>query len=96
MLFSSTLLADCEPDPFTVATLMLKSLITRGRVVVALCVSPRARLLVAMWRDSLPKNSSRVSGSFRASADRFAGSRGDRKIQKNRSFPGQNRQFAPL
>jgi hypothetical protein len=25
MLFSSTLLADCEPDPFTVATLMLKS-----------------------------------------------------------------------
>jgi hypothetical protein len=36
MLFSSTLLADCEPDPFTVATLMLKSLITRGRVLVAL------------------------------------------------------------
>ena len=25
MLFSRTLLADCEPDPFTVATLMLKS-----------------------------------------------------------------------
>ena len=29
MLFSRTLLADCEPEPFTVATLMLKSLITR-------------------------------------------------------------------
>ncbi len=27
MLFSRTLLADCEPDPFTVATWMLKSLI---------------------------------------------------------------------
>ena len=26
MLFSRTLLADCEPDPFTVATIMLKSL----------------------------------------------------------------------
>ena len=25
MLFSRTLLADCEPEPFTVATLMLKS-----------------------------------------------------------------------
>ena len=29
MLFSRTLLADCEPEPFTVATLMLKSLTTR-------------------------------------------------------------------
>ncbi len=29
MLFSRTLLADCEPDPFTVATIMLKSLAAR-------------------------------------------------------------------
>src|SRR5579871_1854332 len=28
MLRNSTVLADCEPDPFTVATWMLKSLIT--------------------------------------------------------------------
>jgi hypothetical protein len=57
MLFSSTLLADCEPDPFTVATLMLKSLITRARVFVSPCNSPRAKSPVAMWRDSLQKNS---------------------------------------
>src|ERR1700677_5052676 len=57
MLFSSTLLADCEPDPFTVATLMLKSLITRLRVFVAPCASSRAKSPVAMWRDSLQKNS---------------------------------------
>jgi hypothetical protein len=37
MLFSSTLLADCEPEPFTVATLMLKSLITRLRALSAPC-----------------------------------------------------------
>ncbi len=37
MLFSSTLLADCEPDPFTVATLMLKSLTTRVGALIALC-----------------------------------------------------------
>jgi len=35
MLFKSTLLADCEPEPFTVATLMLKSLITRARVLLS-------------------------------------------------------------
>ena len=33
MLFSSTLLADCDPDPFTVATLMLKSLTMRWRAL---------------------------------------------------------------
>ncbi len=37
MLFSSTLLADCEPDPFTVATLMLKSLTTRFCALIAPC-----------------------------------------------------------
>jgi hypothetical protein len=35
MLFSKTLLADCEPEPFTVATLMLKSFVTRCRVLNA-------------------------------------------------------------
>src|ERR1035438_422267 len=34
MLFSRTLLADCEPDPFTVATLIVQSLITRSRTLV--------------------------------------------------------------
>ena len=29
MLFSRTLFADCEPDPFTVATIMLKSFTMR-------------------------------------------------------------------
>ena len=29
MLFSSTLFADCDPDPLTVATMMLKSLTMR-------------------------------------------------------------------
>src|ERR1700722_14254585 len=57
MLFSSTLLADCEPDPFTVATLMLKSLITRLRGLVAPLNSFGAAWLVAMGRDSLQKNS---------------------------------------
>src|ERR1700683_1753792 len=56
MLFSSTLLADCDPDPFTVATLMLKSLTMRRRAVLSPCSSPRARFPVAMWRDSLPNN----------------------------------------
>src|ERR1035441_8144538 len=57
MLFIRTLLADCEPEPFTVATLMLKSFVTRCREVVAPCASTRAELLVAIWRDSLPINS---------------------------------------
>jgi hypothetical protein len=35
MLLSRTLLADCEPEPFTVATLMLKSLTTREGASVA-------------------------------------------------------------
>src|SRR5271156_6352194 len=48
MLFSRTLLADCEPDPLTVATLMLKSLTTRLRGFVSLCNSLRAAWPVAM------------------------------------------------
>src|SRR5208283_1571259 len=72
MLFSSTLLADCEPDPFTVATLMLKSLITRARVFVPLCNSLRATSPVAMGRDSLPKNSSLVAGSIVCAVDLLA------------------------
>ena len=35
MLFSRTLLADCDPEPFTVATLMLKSFTTRSRTPIA-------------------------------------------------------------
>src|ERR1700679_1377688 len=50
MLFSSTLLADCEPDPFTVATLMLKSFVTRSRATNVPCSCPRARFPVAIWR----------------------------------------------
>jgi hypothetical protein len=57
MLFNRTLLADCEPDPFTVATLMLKSLITRFCAFVLLCDSLRAAWPVAMGWDSLQKNS---------------------------------------
>src|ERR1035437_8550464 len=53
MLFSRTLLADCEPEPFTVDTLMLKSFVTRCRVFVAPCALPRAGSPVAIWRDSL-------------------------------------------
>src|ERR1035437_3103072 len=64
MLFSSTLLADCEPDPFTVATLMLKSLVTRLRALIAPCSWPRARSPVAIWRDSLPKNSGKRLSFF--------------------------------
>ncbi len=37
MLFSSTLLADWEPDPFTVATLMLKSFVTRACELCSPC-----------------------------------------------------------
>ncbi len=37
MLLSSTLLADCDPDPFTVATLMLKSFAMRGRAMLSPC-----------------------------------------------------------
>ena len=45
MLFSSTLLADCEPDPFTVATLMLKSLTTRCRALMRPVLDPGPGLL---------------------------------------------------
>jgi hypothetical protein len=37
MLFSKTLLADCEPDPFTVATLMLKLFTTRRVALISPC-----------------------------------------------------------
>src|SRR5271157_3411394 len=64
MLFSRTLLADCEPEPFTVATLMLKSFVTRCRVFVAPCASSKAGLPVAIWRDSLQINSDKVNLSL--------------------------------
>src|ERR1700761_2254190 len=56
MLFSKTLLADCEPDPLTVATWMLKSLTTR---LEASCTDapeacwPSATSPVAIGRGSL-------------------------------------------
>ena len=56
MLFSSTLLEDCEPEPFTVATLMLKSLLTRLSAFNAPCFRSSAKFPVAIWPDSLPKN----------------------------------------
>src|ERR1700756_2104597 len=60
MLFSRTLLADCELDPFTVDTLMLKSVITRSCALISPCSCPRARSPVAIWRDSLRIDSERV------------------------------------
>jgi hypothetical protein len=61
MLFSSTRLADCDPDPFTVATWMLKSLMIR-LVDVGVCSAaelpapgaPTATSPVAIWPDSFP------------------------------------------
>jgi hypothetical protein len=61
MLLSSTRLADCDPDPFTVATWMLKSLMIR-LVEVGVCSAaelpapsaPTATSPVAIWPDSFP------------------------------------------
>ena len=66
MLRSSTLLADCEPDPFTVATWILKSLMTGFGAApdesffvpetgcpASMPALSRATSPVAMWRDSL-------------------------------------------
>ena len=61
MLFSSTRLADCDPDPFTVATWMLKSLMIR-LMDVGVCSAaelpapgaPTATSPVAIWPDSFP------------------------------------------
>src|SRR5579859_3843237 len=49
MLRSSTVLADCEPEPFTVATWMLKSLVLRfcGGVNPARSCTPKS-IVVAM------------------------------------------------
>src|ERR1700744_4128705 len=60
MLLSSTRLADCDPDPFTVATWMLKSFTIRLDVGVCRTAelpipgAPRAASPVAMWKDSFP------------------------------------------
>src|SRR5580698_4607234 len=56
MLLSSTLFADCDPDPFTVATWMLKSLITRLEASCADALEacwPSATSPVAIGRSSL-------------------------------------------
>ena len=60
MLLSSTRLADCDPDPFTVATWMLKSLMIRLEVGVCSAAelpapgAPTATSPVAIWPDSFP------------------------------------------
>jgi hypothetical protein len=60
MLLSSTRLADCDPDPFTVATWMLKSLMIRLEVGVCSAAelpapgAPTATFPVAIWPDSFP------------------------------------------
>src|ERR1700729_3886751 len=60
MLLSRTRLADCEPEPFTVATWMLKSLMTRLNVGVCSAAelpapgAPTATSPVAIWPDSFP------------------------------------------
>src|SRR5271156_4720941 len=60
MLLSSTRLADCDPDPFTVATWMLKSLMIRLDVGVCSAAelpalgAPTATSPVAIWPDSFP------------------------------------------
>jgi hypothetical protein len=60
MLLSSTRLADCDPDPFTVATWMLKSLMIRLDVGVCTAAelpapgAPTATSPVAIWPDSFP------------------------------------------
>ena len=59
MLFSRTLLADCEPDPFTVATLMLKSLTTRflraGRALFLTQSQVSCRHLAGFPSDEVPR-----------------------------------------
>src|ERR1700761_9029618 len=60
MLLSRTRLADCDPDPFTVATWILKSLMIRLDVGVCSAAelpapgAPTATSPVAMWPDSFP------------------------------------------
>jgi hypothetical protein len=60
MLLSSTRLADCDPDPFTVATWMLKSFTIRLDVGVCRTAelpapgAPTATSPVAIWQDSFP------------------------------------------
>src|SRR6476646_7058204 len=57
MLFSRTLFADCDPEPFTVATWMLKSLTTSPDRSAAArgCSAFRVTLLVAIARIPFPK-----------------------------------------
>src|ERR1700677_2920673 len=68
MLLSRTRLADCEPEPFTVATWMLKSLMTRLDVGVCSAAelpapgAPTATSPVAIWPDSFPDG---LSGTIR-------------------------------
>src|ERR1700735_5914938 len=60
MLLSSTRLADCDPDPLTVATWMLKSLMIRFDVGVCSAAelpapgAPTATSPVAIWPSSFP------------------------------------------
>src|ERR1700677_1811567 len=60
MLLSRIRFADCDPDPLTVATWMLKSLMTRLDVGVCSAAelpapgTPTATSPVAIWPDSLP------------------------------------------
>src|ERR1700749_2627126 len=67
MLRSSTLLADWEPEPLTVAIWMLKSL-TTGLGGAAGSASPCAdgapALVVAMWRSSLRSRKWKDSGGL--------------------------------
>jgi hypothetical protein len=60
MLLSSTRLADCDPDPLTVATWMLKSFTIRLDAGVCRTAelpapgAPTATSPVAIWQDSFP------------------------------------------
>src|ERR1039458_5890723 len=61
MLLSSTRLADCDPDPFTVATWMLKSLTIRldaddRAAELPVLGTPRATSPVAIWQIPSPTN----------------------------------------
>src|SRR5271163_3948608 len=72
MLLSRTRFADCDPDPLTVATWMLKSLMTRLDVGVCSAAelpapgAPTATSPVAIWPDSFPDELSGTASGRRA------------------------------
>src|ERR1700761_6958839 len=83
MLLSSTRLADCDPDPFTVATWMLKSLMIRLEVGVCTAAelpapgAPTATSPVAIWPDSFPDE---LSGTIAGQTLMFSGLNQERTL----------------